>query len=197
MPFLGATDNHLCEDCLKEEPSYVTHKSIFHYKGLIRDALLNYKFNNIFYSTPALADYLSNYAFSIMEENKIFFDYALGVPIHKNRLQMRTFNQSTLLAKKVSKNIGMTFTPDLIIKTRDTLPQTKLKAKERRENIKNAFTLNENILNQKKGFHLQGKNVLLIDDIYTTGSTINECSKVLTKAGANVYALTLARSLIL
>ncbi len=110
----------------------------------------------------------------------------VAVPLHWKRENWRGFNQSELLGQSLSKKLGLDYL-DYLKRTRQTKPQVGLKSQQRKENVKGAFIL---ATNQK----LQTKNLILIDDVWTTGSTLKECSKVLKKGGAKkVWALTLAR----
>lgn len=125
----------------------------------------------------------------------------IPVPLHKFRENWRGFNQATLLGREFSRRFGFKFSDKILERIRETKPQVELKGKKRRENIKRAFSLNEKIHPRgERSLHpggvklFKGKNFLLIDDVWTTGSTLRECGKVLKKAGAGkVWALTLAR----
>lgn len=104
-------------------------------------------------------------------------DYIVSVPISKERYKERGYNQSELIAKKLSKLLEIPYIPNLLIKTRDTKRQSMQNFKMRKESVKNVFEVADNI-------DVGGSALLLIDDIFTTGSTVNECSKVLKKAGS-------------
>jgi len=113
-------------------------------------------------------------------------DGIVPVPLSRNSLRERGFNQSLLMARVISKKLNITLYMDALLKTRDTLPQVGLNAKERRKNLKGAFKASGKINNQR---------LLLIDDVMTTGATVRECSKILIKAGAKeVVVITLARA---
>ncbi|OQX10138.1 MAG: hypothetical protein BWK80_46045 [Desulfobacteraceae bacterium IS3] len=123
-------------------------------------------------------------------------DLVMPVPLHARRLRERGFNQSYLLvrnwhriAEKLNINLShIQIDTNTLIRHRETKPQVSLEGKERKENIKNAFR----VINPLK---IQGKRILLVDDVFTTGSTVIECAKVLSKAGAEyVDILTLART---
>ncbi|MDH3443182.1 MAG: ComF family protein [Deltaproteobacteria bacterium] len=110
------------------------------------------------------------------------------VPLHPKRLRWRGFNQSVLLAREVSRAYQVPMDPFLLQRRRETSPQTQLTEDERRKNMRGAFALGA-------GKSVRGKIVLLLDDVYTSGATVDECSRVLRKAGAKaVYVLTLARA---
>ena len=126
-------------------------------------------------------------------------DLIVPVPLHPRRLRWRGFNQSELLADYVSENLtpGMEIPvlKDLLVRKKHTTPQMKVrKYSERRENIKNAFEFNNdaNCLEQLQ--HLNNYNILLVDDIATTGATLNECARILKQSGAKkVFSVVLAR----
>lgn len=104
------------------------------------------------------------------------FDFVTCVPLTKKKLRKRGYNQSELLAKDCAKLLGTDF-ENALIKSRDTTDQHELKAKERLKNLKDAFEVNKSV-------DINGKTVLLCDDIKTTGATLYECRKTLIKAGA-------------
>jgi ComF family protein len=115
-------------------------------------------------------------------------DLILPVPLHSRRLRWRGFNQSVLLARQVSRAYGIPMNPVLLRRVKETPPQTQLSEEERRRNVRGAFAL-------ARGRSVDGKNILLIDDVYTSGATVNECSRTLKKSGAKrVYVLTLTRA---
>ena len=122
------------------------------------------------------------------ENNSKDFFLIIPVPLHKKRFRWRGFNQSELLAKKVSDFFDLSFRNDILIRFRDTSPQTEIRNRESRmENIKGAFLcVNSNAAKDKK--------IILIDDVSTTSATLNECAKELSKAGAKeIWGLVLAR----
>jgi ComF family protein len=115
-------------------------------------------------------------------------DVVIPVPLHPRRLRWRGFNQSVLLAREVSRVCGAPMDPFVLLRSRETPPQTELSEQERRRNVRGAFAVNpENPLEER--------TVLLVDDVYTSGATVNECSRALRRAGAKeVHVLTLARA---
>lgn len=159
--------------------------SIFKYEGIIREKILQYKFNDKAYMK-------NTFAKIILKNKKVCgllkkYDIIIPVPIHKSRKAQRGYNQTQLIASKLAEYIDIEFCNNVLVKNKNTIAQSKLNRKKRIENIKGAF----DILNLEK---VQGKNVLLFDDIYTTGSTANECSRVLKTAGAKtVGILTIAK----
>jgi len=165
--------------------------SIFAYRGVIEKAIkkLKYKF------VSDLASDLVELFLSFCGEDKAFSNFCqekdvflVPIPLHPRRLRWRGFNQSELLGKMIAENLDIGFVPDLLKRIKNTKPQIKLSKKERRKNIHNAFRISPNILIS------QYPNILLFDDVWTTGSTLKECAKVLKQVGAKiVWGLTVAR----
>lgn len=111
--------------------------------------------------------------------NEMNFHHVIPVPLHKAKFRDRTYNQSEYIARGVSGITGSEVLNDAVIRTRFTPTQTKLNKQERRENVMDAFTVD-----QKRAAALAGKNIIIVDDVITTGATILECAKVLRNAGA-------------
>lgn len=142
----------------------------FKYEGLIRKLILDYKFNDKSY-------YYYTFVTFLLKNKKLFkkiqkYDTIVPVPISKNRMKTRGYNQSLLIAKGIAKKVNIKLEKDCLIKTKNIIEQSKLSKEQRITNIKNAYKL----INKEK---IKNKKVLLIDDIYTTGSTVNECAKTL------------------
>lgn len=134
------------------------------------------------------AKFFAPLMYKTFKANPPYFEAELivPVPIHKSRLRKRGFNQALLLAEELSKYVNIP-TEDILLRARRTKSQTALNRVERKENIKDAFAL-------KEGAKVKGKAVILIDDVCTTGATLEECARVLKKAGAReVLALTALR----
>lgn len=143
---------------------------IFKYEGLIRKLILDYKFHEKPYM------YISMVAF-ILKNKTIYeklqsYDTIIPVPISKKRMKERGYNQSLLIAKKISKDVKILLQTNCLFKTKNIIEQSKLNKEQRKENIQNVYKLKNKEI-------LKNKRILLIDDIYTTGSTVNECSKIL------------------
>ena len=119
---------------------------------------------------------------------KLFGDYDIicAVPIYKKRMSERGYNQSELIAKEMAKNMPGIEYKNVLKKIKNNQRQSELKKEERKENVKNVYEM------QNKQI-IQNKKIILFDDIYTTGNTVNECSKVLKENGAKeILVLTLA-----
>jgi ComF family protein len=147
---------------------------IFKYENEIRQKIIDYKFNKKAYLYKFFSQLIIyNYFNSINT-----YDIILPVPINKKGLLLRGYNQASLISKEIAKKIyNLEFSNKVLIKQRETLKQSTLKKTEREQNVKNAFA----VINYNK---IKGKSIILFDDIYTTGSTTNECSRILKEAGA-------------
>lgn len=125
----------------------------------------------------------------IFIHEKLDIDIIIPVPIHWTKLIFRKYNQAALLASDISKLLKIPSNCILLKKQRHTLSQSTLSAQKRSKNLKNAFYVDKTKTNL-----IKNKNILLIDDVMTTGATVRECSKVLIKSGcATVYVATIAR----
>jgi len=166
--------------------------AIFSYKGLIKKAIKKLKYRFV----SDLAEDLVELFLSFCGEDKTFSRFCqeknvlfVPVPLHPKRKRWRGFNQAELLGKMIASNLGLTFLPDLLLRTKNTKPQTQLEKKEGKRNVRGAFKVSSN----SKFLNLKPK-ILLFDDIWITGSTLRECGKVLKKTGVKkVWGLTLAR----
>ena len=159
---------------------------LFSYKGVIRDLILKFKFQSCPYISKIFVNFL-------LKNEKIFqkikkYDTIIPVPISKERKLERGYNQSLVFARELCKYLeNVEIVDNCLYKTKNTVPQSTLSKQEREENIKNAYELkNKQIIRNKK--------ILLIDDIYTTGNTVNECAKILKDGNPkNIGVLTIAK----
>lgn len=155
------------------------------YKAEIRSKIIDYKFND----KPELSHTLAKL---LLNNKKICgflenYDIIIPVPMYPKKQIQRGYNQSDLIAKELSKNVSIDYANDVLYKYRPTKMQSSLDKKSRQNNVKGAY----NCKNQQK---INGRRVILFDDIYTTGSTAEECSKVLKQSGASEIAvLTIAK----
>ena len=173
-----------CENCKGGKHYYTKSRSVFVYQDYVSGGILNFKFHNGKYYSKPFAKYLAD----LYKEHKYNCDLIIPVPIHVTRLKERGYNQSELLAKDLGEIINLPVDSESLVKIKKTKNQAELDFKQRHTNLEKAFK----VTNKKQ---IKDKNILLIDDVYTTGSTIDECTKELTKAGAkSVYALTVAHA---
>lgn len=171
-----------------ENKNFKEHLYIFKYEGKIRNLIIDYKFNDKPYLNELFAKI-------ILKNEKICrkikkYGIIIPVPIHKKRKSERGYNQSELIAKRVAKNLKLELVTDSLIKQKNTLPQSILSKKQRQENAKQVYK----IQNKQK---IENKKIILLDDIYTTGATTEECSKILKQNGAKeILVLTIAKDII-
>lgn len=145
------------------------------YSGIIKESLLRFKFFNKAGYYRALAGLLSNNIKKMTK--KLNFDIISYIPLHKHREADRGYNQSQLIARYLSRELGIPLAAGLLARVRDTKSQSLLDRRDRHKNIRGCFTVD-------RPDRIKGKIILLVDDILTTGSTMDECSKVLKRAGA-------------
>ena len=157
---LGNIDNILC---------------VFEYSGIVKHSLIKYKFYNKGSYYKTYADMIFERINNTYTKNK--FDMVISVPLHRKRKAIRGYNQAYLISKALSMRLNIPEKSNLIKRKYNTKPQSLLSGKERQKNIKNAFDL-------KDSSKISGKHILIIDDIMTTGSTLNELGKLLKNKGA-------------
>jgi ComF family protein len=166
---------------MKKEPLFSWARGFGLYEGALKEALHHLKY----YGIKRLARPLSEMMLSMPLPHA---DTIIPVPLWKKRLRKREFNHAALLAMHIANSTGISLVTKSLVKIRDTAPQVGLSAKDRRINIRNAFGIIDGQL-------IQGKNIVLVDDVFTTGATVRECSRLLKKEGAgNIYVLLLAHS---
>ncbi|MFH1868981.1 MAG: ComF family protein [Candidatus Omnitrophota bacterium] len=175
----------ICPDCVKKTYSFDAAWQCCTYDGLIKDLIHNFKYSRKLFLKNILSDIL--YDFLTKHINYMGLDLILAVPMHRICANKRGFNQSLLLSKELSRRLGLPYSSNCLVKTKNTRKQIALNKRMRLNNIKGAFSV-------KKNTDLSSKNILLIDDVFTTGATANECSLVLKKSDAkSVSVLALAR----
>ena len=172
----------LCNRCSTKKQYFDQLRSWGIYDGVLRNAIIRIKFNRGFglidNFTQTCADFISKWNIKI--------DTIIPVPLSKARLKSRGYNQAALLTKPISRLLHHSYRPEGLIRIKDTASQVGLNAQKRVQNVRNAFEGN---------LITENKSILVIDDIATTGSTLNECAKALRKAGAKeVFCFTLART---
>ena len=175
----------LCPACLSGQAAIDGIRSPFRFEGVIREAILQLKYRNL----RALGETLARLLSDFLTANPIPGEVLVPMPIHDKRLRERGYNQSSLLARELSKLSGLPMVDNSLTRQRHALPQTQTKtADERRNNVAGAFTCRD----QK----LKGSQVLLIDDVATSGATLDACATALKAAGAiSVWGLALAREI--
>lgn len=182
--FAGAGKNHFCSSCLQSRPYFSKARSVLEYNAATAKIVHDFKYRG---ATIAFGTFqaLQKQADAV---NEIFSpDIVIPVPLHPQRLRDRGYNQAQLLAVLFYADMKKSIDSSLLVRARWTSPQTGLSGKERRKNLSGAFSV-------KNSQRVDKKNIVLVDDVYTTGTTLNECAKTLKAHGAkDVQALTLAR----
>ncbi len=184
--------DHLCGGCLVHPPQFVRARSWACYprdessEHPLRHVVQRFKYGRKVSLGKPLGRLMARGCEEFLTACAI--DLIIPVPLHPKRLRWRGFNQAVLLARQVSRAKGVTIDPFVLSRSRETPPQTQLAEDERRKNVRGAF-----MLDSKKS--VRGKTFLVVDDVYTSGATVNECSRTLMAGGAKeVYVLTLART---
>jgi ComF family protein len=182
-PYPPGNSSHYCADCLEGKPFYHQARAVFLYRGVLADAVQRFKYGGDIH----LAEPLGRF-WDLSEWKGKRFDFLVPVPLHPSRLRERGFNQALLLGKVIAAKEGIKILSRTLRRVRRTRPQVELGLKERKENVWQAFAVRD-------PSPIRGKSILLVDDVLTTGATVNECAKVLKKAGAEeVWVWTLARA---
>lgn len=188
LPFEYAIgEGALCGDCLKEAPPYARARAALRYDEASRKLILSLKYHDQTHLAKVYGPWLAKAGKELVLES----DALVPVPLYYWRFVNRRYNQSALLAAALAKHCALPVLPDALLRTRHTPPQTGLTRAQRQDNVKGAFCVNP-----RHAATVKGKNILLIDDVMTTGATLEQCTKSLLKAGANkVNGLTLARAI--
>lgn len=187
FPKSPSAPDHLCGDCLQSLFFFDSARSATHHAGVVRQRIHQLKFGGQLHWVPPLAELLVR----LVRREAAFLrvDMISPVPLHIKRLRQRGFNQAGLLAQSLGRQLGVPVHFDCLARTCWTEPQTRLNREQRLHNVKDAFQVGD-IGKVRK------RRVLIVDDVYTTGTTLNECAKTLKAAGASeVHAVTVSRAL--
>lgn len=182
----------LCARCSEAQPAFATARSIARYRTAAEDdrrslpsLIRRHKYGLDQSLDKALAEFLG----PMLPYSPADFDVVVPVPLHRRRLWWRGFNQAALLASCVARRLERPMVTGALMRKRATTPQTSKDHEARRRNVSRAFAV-------RRPDRIKGRRVLLVDDVMTTGATVDECARVLLKAGARrVDVLTLARVL--
>ncbi|PKU26654.1 ComF family protein [Telmatospirillum siberiense] len=173
----------ICARCLSDPPRYRRARAVFRYDGASKGLVLGLKHADRVGRAPYFARWMARAGMELLAEA----DLIVPVPLHRWRLFQRRYNQSALLANGLSKLSGVPCRPDALIRVRHTPKQGSMGRRQRRANLHGAIHLNRHA-------EVKGRHVLLIDDVLTSGATVEECVRVLRGGGAAVVdVLTLAR----
>ncbi|MDR1498953.1 MAG: ComF family protein [Rickettsiales bacterium] len=176
----------LCAECQRKKYYFNRSLSVFVYNDTIAKAIFQFKF----YQKTFLAGFLAKFLLAKYSEIHHTIDFIVPVPLHVKKLRRRGYNQAFLLAKELSKLTDVPCIGNFLQKQTNTKPQVAIGREKRLTNLRSAFLLGE-----KYNKLVVGKNILIVDDVVTTGTTVNECAKVLKNNGAQmVFVLSLAKT---
>jgi ComF family protein len=182
----GNPEDHVCENCLRRRPFFEEARAPFLYEGGLMTAIHEFKYGAKSSFAKPLGLLLSSFARTWLETDKNLL--LMPVPLHPRRLRERGFNQSLLLAREVAKDLKVDLDFLSLQRIKYTKPQTELGSEERARNVRRAFQ----VLRRET---VKKRSIVLVDDVATTGSTLNECARALKKAGCReVFCLVLART---
>jgi ComF family protein len=179
----SVSKGRLCPSCSKVTPQIDAIRSVVYFTGSLREAIHHFKYRNL----QALAYPLGGLLVDYWRSNPLPADLLAAVPLHSRREQERGYNQARLLAEVVGRAVGLPVLKGGFWRRRETQPQVDLTGAERKANVYGAFVCESE--------QVAGRRVVLIDDVCTTGATLEACSVALQRAGAaSVWGLTLARA---
>ena len=175
----------VCPDCRQRQTEIDGIRSLFRFDEVIRKAIHQLKYRNLKAISPCLAELLADY----LKANPPPGEALVGVPLHPRRLRERGYNQSSLLARELGRRIGLPVIEDCLIRVKQAQPQVRaVDVEERRRNVADAFVCRDE--------KVEGKQIILIDDVCTSGATLESCAAALkNKGAASVWGLTLAREI--
>lgn len=171
-----------CFDCGKKHHHYRQGKGVFLYKGDIKQTMYRFKYSN-------KREYAAFFAGIAAEQytewmQRIGAEVIVPVPMYRRKQKLRGYNQAEVFARELSRRTGIPYRMDLVSRTRDTKPQKNLNDTERKNNLKNAFHVSQDIVKYRY--------ILLVDDIYTTGSTVDAIAQAILQTGViDIYSLSI------
>ncbi|MCM8786650.1 MAG: double zinc ribbon domain-containing protein [Candidatus Omnitrophica bacterium] len=175
----------LCKNCIGAHRSYNRIISVTFYKEPLKELIFLFKYKYYEYLGDFLSSIMINHLVKIGIDLKMY-DFITAVPTHRIKLKEREYNQTEVLAKFLSNYFQIPFKNDIIYQIKNKISQTTLDSKERQESVKNSFTATKN---------LKEKKIVLVDDIFTTGATLEECSRLLKMQGAQmILGITLCKT---
>jgi len=176
---------YTCSFCNNRRPFFDSARSAVRYSGPLEIAIQAFKYGGMTHLTSDFA--LLLFACVNTYYANIHFDIVTYVPLYPRKQRERTYNQSQLLAEALARKLKLPSKPPLLVRIRDTKTQTNLTAEQRSRNVHGAFDV-------RNRDWIEGKTILIVDDVMTTGATVNECARVLKQARASkVYVVTVGR----
>lgn len=176
-------EDESCKYCTADKNYFDRAVSVMVYERLARHLVIGFKDNDATLYAPIFAQWINRIIQEFLDE----IDIMIPVPVTKKRRLFRKYNQTELLCQELKKLSKLHYEPRILEKTKETVAQKTLNREKRLKNLKKSFSLNPE-------FSVKHKNILLIDDVITTGATSNACTQLLKESGADkVYVATLAR----
>lgn len=172
-----------CTDCMRTKHEFAQGKAVFCYQGQMQQMLYRFKYSN----RRDYADFFAAQASRLYGDwiKRCCPDMVVPIPLAAKRRRKRGYNQAEVFAKQLAQECGLPYSNKILVRVRNTIPQKQLSAAQRKNNMKNAFKIEQNIVKLDR--------VLLVDDIYTTGSTIDAAALALKQAGVKkVYYLCIS-----
>ncbi len=186
---LSESPGHVCGKCRATAPRFDSARAVGLYEGALREIVHTYKYNGMSGLARSLGRLLGEHFPDRFRGES--FDLITHVPLHPRRYRERGFDQSWLLARVLGRGVGLPARPYVLERTRWETPQSSLTEPQRRANVRGAFAVRK----PKWAEALEGRRVLLVDDVLTTGATADTCARALKGAGAEaVHVYTLART---
>jgi ComF family protein len=187
IPFAGADGgSHLCGDCIVSKSAYAAARAVGRYETTLLEAIHRFKYNGRIHIGEILGKLMAEFAYPAFHIGE--YSLIMPVPLHPKRLRERGFNQSGVLAREVAIRFHIPLDFMTLKRHVYTEPQISLGKKERQANVHGVFSVAE-------AGKVAGQRIVLVDDVYTSGSTVKECARVLMKSRAErVAILTLARA---
>ena len=175
-------EQEYCFDCSRQSHSYEQGTAVWLYDKKMKESIYRFKYHNKREYGDFYTEEIMRHCGSDIQRWKA--DMIIPVPLHKSKMRKRGFNQAELIARGIGESTGIPVRNDIVVRNRKTLPQKELSLKERQINLKRAFKILDN--------DVELKIIILIDDIYTTGSTVDGVAEVLLEAGASrVYYVSI------
>ncbi|SDJ90963.1 ComF family protein [Natronincola ferrireducens] len=184
-PLSTMEDLDICGDCRDTQYAFDRVIAVVEYEGIIQKLVFRLKYQDATY----LARHMALMMTDVLKKEEIAADVILAVPLYPQKEKQRGYNQAHLLAKYISKNMGIDYKKHQLVRIKNTEVMHNLSRRQRRQNVSKAFHIRD-------GNFLVDKTILLVDDIFTSGATAEACSKVVIEAGArSVVVVTFARGI--
>lgn len=178
-----STEQEYCFDCSSTQHFFEQNRGVFEYKGQIKSSIYNFKYKNKRKNADFYIDEIISKCGKWIRRCDV--DCLIPIPIHESRKRQRGYNQSKILADGIAKEFNIPVYDNILSRQKKTLPQKQLNNNKRKNNLKNAFRIESGVK------QIESKRIMIVDDIYTTGSTIDEAALSLKHSGAKtVFSIT-------